>query len=219
MDLLFLEGVGATVAAVIVFCGSVFLLLAMVVGGRLAYFVTASVTLAFLLIMGVVWSVNPLGPVGKLPEWDPVAIAPEGSQLEFGPAADYPDSGAWFAADPEDATQAAQASELESSAGDYLETALADGEVDTFETLTDAAANPDLTRLIEQGGTTFGAVTFEPIQGAQGTATVAVMEYDPGNPLGPPRMITAGTFVLFVLHLFGLSRAERRAQRTDRRLP
>lgn len=219
MDLLFLEGIGATIAAIIVFCGSVYLLLAMVVGGRLAYFITASVTLAFMLIMGVVWSVNPLGPVGKLPEWDPTAIGPQGAQLDFGPAADYPDGGGWFAADPEDAAQAAQASELESGAADYLESAIADGEVDTFETATDAAVNTDLTRLLEQGEATFGAVTFEPIQGAQGTPTVAVMEYDPGNPLGPPRMITAGTFVLFVLHLFGLSRAERRARPGDRRIP
>jgi hypothetical protein len=77
MDLLFIEGVAAVASAVIVFCGSVFLLLAMVVGGRLAYFVTATITLAFLLMMGVVWSINPLGPVGSLPEWRPFQIGAE----------------------------------------------------------------------------------------------------------------------------------------------
>ena len=40
-----------------------------------------------------------------------------------------------------------------------------------------------------------------------------VMKYDPGDPLGQARMITAGTFLLFVLHLFGLSRAERKTKR------
>ncbi len=63
MDTIFVEGLATVVAAVIVFCGSVFFLLSLVVGARLAYFITASVTLAFLSIMGVVWSVNPLGPL------------------------------------------------------------------------------------------------------------------------------------------------------------
>ena len=215
MDLLFLEGVAATVAAVIVFCGSVFLLLAMVVGGRLSYFITASITLAFLLIMGVVWSVNPLGPVGRLPEWDPLDVGTDAAQLELDAASQYPE-GPWFAADPEDANQAAQVSELEAGAADYVESALQEGEVDTFADAGDAAVNTDLTRLLEAGDTTYGAVTFEPIEGAQGEDTVAVMTYDPGDPLGPPRMITAGTFVLLVAHLFGLSRAERSAGRTRR---
>jgi hypothetical protein len=212
MDLLFLEGVAAVVAAVVVFCGSIGLLLAMVMGGRLAYFVTATVTLAFLLIMGVVWSVNPLGPVGKLPEWDPLDIGASASQLEFGAAAQYPE-GPWQPVDTEDATEAAQASELEATATDFLERALDQGDVQTVESVADAAVNTDLTRLLQQGDALYGAVTIEPLEGKQGSPTVAVLSYDAGNPLGPPRVITAGTFVLFVAHLFGLSRAERRARR------
>ncbi|MFN2488680.1 MAG: hypothetical protein ABR529_02845 [Actinomycetota bacterium] len=212
MDTVFIEGIVATVAAIIVFCGSVFFLLAMVMGGRLAYFVTASITLAFLLIMGVVWSVNPLGPVGTLPEWDPVDIGAEGAQLAFGPTSEYPE-GPWLAVDTEDEAQAAQASELESSAGDVLETAIDEGKVDTFEDAGDATANSDVTRLLEEGGDLYGAVTLEPTtDDLPGEPTVVVMRYDPGNPLGPARMITAGTFVLLVLHLFGLSASERKAR-------
>ena len=211
MDLLFLEGISATVAAIIIFCGSVFLLLAMVLGGRLAYFVTASVTLAFLLMMGIVWSINPLGPVGKLPEWDPLDIGTDASQFELGAAGQYPE-GSWQAVDPEDTAQTAQASELESSATDYLETAIDEGEVDTFEAASDAAVNTDLTRLLTQGDNQYGAVTLEPAEGAQGEETVIVMSYDPGNPLGPARAITVVTFLLLVLHLVGLSMSERRAR-------
>jgi hypothetical protein len=207
---LFLEGVSAVVAAVIVFCGSIFLLLAMVVGGRLAYFVTASITLVVVLIMTVVWSINPLGPVGQLAKWDPVAIGPDAAQLDFGPAASYPDP-PWRKVDTEDAVEAAQASELEAESTDVLESALADERLSTFESVSDAAVDTDLTRLIDQGGRLYGAVTIEPLEGKQGTPTVAVLSYDPGNPLGPPRIIAAGTFVLLALHLFGLSRAERRA--------
>jgi hypothetical protein len=35
------------------------------------------------------------------------------------------------------------------------------------------------------------------------------MEYDPGDLLGVAQNITFATFALLVLHLFGLSRAER----------
>jgi hypothetical protein len=199
-------------AAVIVFCGSIFLLLAMVMGGRLAYFVTASVTLASLLIMGVVWSVNPLGPVGELPEWVGFQIGADPAQLNFGPAADYPE-GTWQPIDTEDQAQAALAAELEGAATDYLAAALEQGRVDTFESASDAIVNSDLTRLLQQGEDQYGAVTLDPVQEGQGTPTVAIMRYDPGDPLGPPRMITAGTFLLLALHLFGLSRSERRARR------
>jgi hypothetical protein len=215
VDLLFLEGVAAVVASVIVFCGSIFLLLAMVMGGRLAYFVTASITLAFLLIMGVVWSVNPLGPVGRLPEWEPLDIGADASDLSFGPVAEYPE-GAWQPVNTEDEAEAAQGSELEAASTDYLETSITEGNIDTFDAAADAAVNTDLTRLLQQGDALYGAVTLEPLEGKRGTETVVVMQYDPGDPLGPPRMITAGTFVLLALHLFGLSRSERRLRAGER---
>ena len=211
MDTIFVEGVAAVIAGIIVFCGSIFLLLAMVMGGRLAYFVTASVTLAFLLMMAIVWSINPLGPVGKLPEWDPLDIGADAAAFNFGPAADYPE-GSWQQVDTDDLDQTAKASELESSATSYLETAIDQGDVDTFESASDAAVNTDLTRLLEQGGKEYGAVTLEPAQGSQGEDTVVVMSYDAGNPLGPPRVIAVGTFILLALHLVGLSMSERRAR-------
>lgn len=212
MDLLFIEGIAVVAAAILVFLGSVFLLLAMVVGGRLAYFVTASISLAFLVMMGIVWSINPLGPVGELPEWRPFQIGADPGQLSFGPAADYP-GGPWLSIDTEDVAQAALASELEGAAAEYLEEAIDEGDVDTFEDAADGLVNSDQTRLLQEGGTQYGAVTIEPVEEGQGTSTVAILEYDPGNALGPPRMITAGTAVLFALHLFGLSRSERRARK------
>jgi hypothetical protein len=218
---LFLEGVSAVVAAVIVFCGSVFLLLSMVMGGRLAYFVTASITLAVLLILAVVWSlpaVNPLGPVGTLPRWNPVAIGADAASLDFGAATSYPDA-PWQKVDSEDVAQATQASELEAESTDSLQAAIDDGKVDTFESVSDATVNTDLTRLLQQGAKEFGAVTLEPVKPGAGEPTVAILAYDPGNPLGPARRIAAGTFVLLVLHLFGLSRSERRAHALGRAAP
>jgi hypothetical protein len=220
MDVIFTVGVGAVLSGIIVFVGSVWLLLSMVLGPRLAYFVAASITLAFLLIMAVVWSVNPLGPVGELPSWGPVAIGEDASQLEFGPATSYPDS-PWRVPSEEDAAEQTQKSELETDAGDYFETALTEGDLDVQAGST-GAASTDETRFLEQDGDLFGAVTLEvipPAGGGGGGATeepstvVAVLEYDPGDPLGRARIAVAGAFVLLVLHLFGLSRSERRARR------
>jgi hypothetical protein len=219
MDVIFTVGVGAVLSGIIVFVGGVWLLLSMVLGARLAYFVVASITLAFLLIMAVVWSVNPLGPVGELPSWSPVAIGEDASQIEFGPASSYPDS-PWRVPSEEDTAEQTQKSELETDAGDYFETALTEGDLDVPAGST-GAASTDETRFIEQDGDLFGAVTLEVIPPAGGgggaaaepSTVVAVLEYHPGNPLGRARITVAGAFVLLVLHLFGLSRSERRARR------
>jgi hypothetical protein len=196
----------------------------MVTGGRLAYFITATITLGFLLIMGLVWSwpgqINPLGPVGTLPTFDPLSLA-EGGDVDFAAADSYPED-PWQVPDDEIEAEQAQASELESAALDYVETALTEGQIDTFETIEDAAVVTDSTRLLAQEGEEFGAVLVGPVQTGEQQLEVdpntpdtvlVVMQYDPGNPLGPARLITLGTFILFVLHLVGLSMAEKRARR------
>jgi hypothetical protein len=220
IDTTFIQGVAAFISAIIVFVGSVAFLLSLVLGGRLAYFLSATITLAFVLIMAVVWSfgwnTTPLGPVGQQPEWHVEAVADSVADVDFGGAADYPDGGGWHAANPDDQGETARASELESSATDALEQAITDEEVSDFLSITQATVNQDLTRLMEQGGTEYGGVTFEaaPDTGAPSDAQAVVfMSYDPGNPYGVARVITAGTFVLFVLHLFGLSRSERKVRR------
>src|SRR5687767_10559914 len=111
MDTAFITGMAAFVSAMLVFVGSAFLLLALILGPKLAYFVTASITLAFTLIMGVVWSINPLGPLGQSPEWEPIDAQTDTSALEFPEAEQYPDD-PWTPPNTDDALQATQASEL-----------------------------------------------------------------------------------------------------------
>ena len=218
-DATFVEGVAVVIASVLVFCGSVWLLLTMVLGGRLAYFITATVTLGFVLILGLVWSftsaASPLGPLGKLPEWDPLAIGEEGAQLEAPQIDSYPES-PWTPFDVEDEVEAARASDLESSAGSYVEDAVAAGDLpEAAESST--TADSDATRLLEEGGTEYGAVTLAPPEGEEGPTLVAVLTYDTGDPLGPARLTTAGTFILFVAHLGGLAWSERRAAESRKR--
>ena len=165
MDSIFVEGVAATVSAIIVFCGSVWLLLALVLGPRLSYFVTASITLGFLLMMGVVWSTGDaaLGPVGELPSYSQVGVGDSPAEAGFGPAGDYPDGGGWFAANPEEANEAEIKTGAEGAAPDELEAAIEKGDVTAFERVDAAAVDPDSTRLLEQNGTFFAAVRFQPV--------------------------------------------------------
>ena len=212
MDTAFVTGMAAFVSAILIFCGSAFLLLMLIVGARLAYWITASVTLAFVFIMAIAWSVNPLGPVGQLPEWDPVDIGDDVIEFEFQPAAVYP-RGQWRAADKEDTAEAARSAELEGDASDYFTEAVEAGDLN-FEPTDTITVAEDSTLLLTEGDEEYGATTFEVVNAADEPVgeVVAVLKYDPGNPLGKARSIAAGTFVFFVLHLFGLSRAERQVK-------
>lgn len=228
MDLLFIEGLAAVAAAVIVFIGSIWLLMSLIMGARLAYFVTASVALGFIFIMTLVWSYGtPLGPVGVMPEWHGIDIAETASEVEgFGPAAEYPE-GSWEAPAEDDPAALTKAAELDSAAVDYLAEKIEEGEGGDFVAEADATVVADTQRLLTQGDTEYGAVTLEAAPAAiekyqeadddqldtitpEDATAVVVMEYDPGNPLGKARTIAAGTFLVFALHLFGLSRAERK---------
>ncbi|HEV2754247.1 MAG TPA: hypothetical protein VG318_00525 [Actinomycetota bacterium] len=251
MDSLLVEGIAATISAILVFCGSVWLLLALVLGPRLAYFITASVTLGFLLLMGAVWSVGePLGPVGEVPSWTEIGVAETAAEIQFGPAQDYPE-GPWAEPSEDDAEQGEFASAAEGEAPDALAKAIEDGDVTAFTDVDEASVDSDGTRLLLQGDDVYAAVRFQvapaaeegdtetdaasdeditPEEGdspAEDDAAAAeeeegpapdaeafvILERHPGNPLLMARQITAGTFVLFVLHLLGLSWSEKRAKR------
>lgn len=225
MDLLFIEGVAAVVAAVIVFVGSVWMLLAVIMGARLAYFVTASVTLGFIFIMTLVWSYgDPLGPVGRLPDWEGISITDTAAGSEFGPAGEYPEQ-PWEVAAEDDDEAKTKAAELESAAIDYLEDAINEGEGAPFLSASDATVVADSARLFQDGEKEYGAIELgastaaiekaedaDPDQDVTppNASLIVVMEYDPGNPMGKARMIAGGTFLVFALHLFGLGRAERK---------
>jgi hypothetical protein len=210
MSTIFVTGVAVTIAGIIVFIGSIFLLLSLVLGGRLAYFVTASVTLAILVILGVVWSINPLGPVGQLPAWVPQGAADKPAQISFGPMSSYP-NGPWQMPNKNDAAQVALASAMQGVATAALQSGITSGKVKSFPTTSLAVVDGTKTRLLLQGSKQYGAVTYGATSGKPRSA-VALFYYNPGDPLGPPRKITLGLFIVFALHLFGMNRIERKAK-------
>ncbi|HEX2239816.1 MAG TPA: hypothetical protein VHJ82_01550 [Actinomycetota bacterium] len=229
IDGTFILGVGATIASIVVFFGSVWLLLTLILGARLAYFITASVSLGFLFIMTIVWSIGtPLGPVGEfgkptqasLPHWEPIDIGTDPGALKFGPAASYPDA-PWAPPDEEDAAQVSRAAEMEGDAEEYLTEQIEAGNVENFADPGYAQVQEDSERLLENEDGQFGMLTYVPDPAAEiaegdpapSGELFVVLRFEPGNPLGKARIIAAGTFLLLVGHLFGLNRMETRARK------
>jgi len=90
----------------VVFIGSTWLLLSMILGVKLGYFVTASCFLGVIILLSSIWFVTGLGPkgpdgfIGQLgieTGWEPVAAGPELSSVksEYGEfnVSDYPNAG------------------------------------------------------------------------------------------------------------------------------
>src|SRR5918996_2734205 len=222
MDEIFVTGLGVTISAILVFCGSVWLLLALVLGARLAYFVTASITLAFVLMMGVVWSFTPLGPVGDLPSFSAEAVG-EGGDVDFGAAGSFPGE-PWRVPDEDDDAETTQKSEAETAATEAVGEAISAGDITSIEAPDDATAVSDGTRLLEQDGVTYAGVIVQSSDTGSGDEqepeidpesegnVLVVLQYDPGNPLGTARTVTLGVLIVLGAHLFGLSRSERKGR-------
>lgn len=219
MDQTFFFGTAAFISGIVIFGGSIWFIMALIMGPKLAYWVSASVALAFVLIMAAVWSYGtPLGPVGELEHWEEGAVAREGQTPAFGPGG-YPDSGSWREPNEDDETEMSHVSELQNQAQDYLTRALDAGEIDTFSSGGDATVDLDSIRVAEQGGELYGGVTFTAVEAAAGeeqvefVPTVVIMQFDPGYPNRPAHLLLGATIILFIGHLIGLSRLERRARR------
>ena len=93
----FTKGVIAVIAVMGSLFGMVYLLLSMVLGRKLAYWVEGAVTFGVLSIMGFIWFVSALGPTGADTGWQVVAMGPSITQASFKGTnynvADYPGDG------------------------------------------------------------------------------------------------------------------------------
>lgn len=209
---MFWLGILAVASAILVFCGSIWLVLSMYVGRKLAYFIVASITLCVLLILSFVWSFVPLGPVGTLPEWKPLAVGQQPSSVAFKPAARYPDK-PWYSPPSDDTAAQNQAGAITTPATDALTAAIGSGKVKVFASASDAVADANSVRFLQQGNTLYGAIQFIPVKPSANGAAVVVMRWDVGDPLGQARLICFGVALLLLLHLVSLWLIERSAAR------
>lgn len=98
MDPLVIKGVLALAAFILVFIGTPWLLLTMVVGPKLGYWVTGSVFFGIMVLLSVIWFGTALGPKGPETTWHAGGVGTDLTSLEaFGETydvSDYP-GGEW----------------------------------------------------------------------------------------------------------------------------
>jgi len=93
----FTKGVLATICVMGALFGMVYLLMSMVLGPKLAYWVEGCVAFGVLSIMSIIWFISALGPTGADTAWQTIAMGPNLTQAKaFGTTynvADYPGGG------------------------------------------------------------------------------------------------------------------------------
>lgn len=98
MDPVFIKGVLALVLAGAVFIGSVWLLLALILGPRMGYLVMATSLFGIMVILSGMWTANSLGPKGPETTWHPAGAGSDLTEVttrgETYDVSDYPE-GDW----------------------------------------------------------------------------------------------------------------------------
>jgi len=93
----FTKGVLATILVMGALFGMVYLLMSMVLGSKLAYWVEGAITFGVLGIMSFIWFISALGPTGADTAWEAIALGPKVTEAKaFGTTynvADYPGDG------------------------------------------------------------------------------------------------------------------------------
>ncbi|HEV3475338.1 MAG TPA: hypothetical protein VG602_08235 [Actinomycetota bacterium] len=208
-----IEGALVVVSAMVLFPGSVWLLLSAVFGVRMGYLVAATGFFGFMVILSALWAFGApgtppfLGPKGDLPTWKPLA---EGVTLTSNVEAveQYP-GGPWKApeddpalsAEVEPATLTFQEFLAEEAAGELRQAGI-QGEItpETFEITGLRFATVDGTKLA-------AATAFAE---AGGPEVTVVGWKDPGNESMPSYLFLVGSVIGFAAHLPFLDRAEKR---------
>jgi hypothetical protein len=212
VDRTLIEGFAALIAGLVLFVGSVYLLLTAVFGPRMAYLVTATGFFAFWLILAALWVFGApgtprfLGPKGDLPSWQAVAAGTDLRSPTFPVISQYP-GGRWEeagqdqTAEVEPVTLSVQEFLAEEASAELRSEAI-EGEISPEDfTVTDI-------RFTSVGETELAAATASATTGGREVTVVTVRD-EGSEPV--PSFIALGVGILgFAIHVPFLDRAERR---------
>ncbi len=210
---LFWKGIGVTVTAVVLFIGSVYMLLAAVFGLRMGYLVLAVSFFGWMIILAALWTFGvpgtlpDLGPRGTEPHWKVFAAGTGTVESRFGETTRYP-ARPWALPNEDsrpsvDAVRTAIQKYLAEQASEQLEEEGA-GEVEFT-----SFGVEDLAFTNTEGGKTHlaaGRGFFT--QG--GPAVTVFVYYDKGNVDVYSKGFLVASLLGFLVHLPLLDRAERR---------
>lgn len=214
------KGLGVTVMSVILFIGSVYLILTAVLGRWMGYLVVAVSLFGWMAMLSALWAfgfysqgpdtpVN-LGPRGAEPAWVPLQVSTDETSDEFEAFSSYPE-GPWREPGPRELPASTQ------SVSGVVTDFLADR---ANEDLGIEHTDPTAITAIDF---TVDRIHFAPAE--DGTTSLAVVQahFSEGGPLltvslfhssgSVPRysyMFLAGSVVLFLVHLPFLDAAERK---------
>ncbi len=213
-------GAGAVLMALILFVGSVYLLLTAVFGRWMAYLVLVVTFSGWMVIHSSLWTfgffsqgpdtpVN-LGPRGSEPAWIPLLASTNQTSGRYRAFASYP-GGPWEA--PEEGTLTASVQSVNGVVTDFL-AGKANEELDIPETAATAITAVDFT---------VDSLRFAPAEDGKTSLAVAQAHFTEGGPLwivslyhdsgSVPRysyMFLIGSVILFAIHLPLLDVAERK---------
>jgi hypothetical protein len=69
-----IRGILTVVVAVVILCGSVYLIVATNVGSRLGFLIALSGLFGWFVTMGIIWWIYGIGRIGRLPSWEIVEV-------------------------------------------------------------------------------------------------------------------------------------------------
>ncbi|HVL81041.1 MAG TPA: hypothetical protein VM840_05550 [Actinomycetota bacterium] len=231
------------IGSIIVFHGSVYVLIALNTGWRFGYWIASTSLFGLMFIMSVFWVVTALGPRGVEPHW--IVLGADADRVgqvtvddvNLSSLGRYP-GGGWESVEEGD-PRFEEADAFRSAVGNCLDAqpdALAEVERDVctqaqqllptelprIEGIPIIATNEvTAIRFIEEEGlllaqaevrpiTRDPRVTDDPEGQLVGEPFVVAARRDPGTLRQPALRYLAGSTILLLIHLWGLSRAERR---------
>jgi hypothetical protein len=210
-----IEGTLVVVAAMVIFAGSVFLLLSAIFGLRMGYLLAATGFFAFMLILSALWVFGApgtpryLGPKGELPAWIPLAAGQELTSPTYPAVLErYPDD-PWTSPEEDPSLTA----EVEASTLAMQEFLAEEAQAELSREQIEGEVTPEdfeITNLefVTVEGTPLSMATAFASGGGPQVTVVAYK--DTGNEPLPSYLFLAGSVIGFAVHLPFLDRAERR---------
>jgi hypothetical protein len=215
------KGAGVTIAGLILFVGSVYVLLAAIFGRYLGYLVLAVCFSGWMIVQSSLWlfgfwaqgpdTPTNLGPRGSDPSWQVLNAGLDAENGDFQECSAYP-ADPWIPADPTDPAISADLQSVQSTATAFLaekaneELEIPEGDLTS---VTAAQFSVDTTSFARSDDGTKISVVQAHFTGG-GPRTTVAMYYDSGSVERYSVMFLGGSIILFVIHLPLLDRAERK---------
>jgi hypothetical protein len=209
-----IEGVLVVVSGLVIFGGSVFLLLSAIFGLRMGYLLAATGFFAFMLILSALWVFGApgtpryLGPKGELPTWIPLEAGQRLTSPTYPAVEQYPDD-PWTSPEEDPSLTA----EVEAATLAMQEFLAEEAQAELSRQQIEGEVAPDDFQITDLE---FVTVEGTPLSAARAFASgggpeVTVVAYkDPGNEPVPSYLFLVGSVIGFVVHLPFLDRAERK---------